>query len=241
MEPIFAIKREKDFRWTKSADRALNTLKKRLKTAPIIGYADFDEPFLLATDASDVAAGGCLMQKQGDRYVIIGHCSKLFDKTQRGWSTIEKELFAIKFSIETFEYFLSSRPFCIQSDHKPLTFIDKTNFKGSHKLRRWQMDLQNYDFVIQYIKGTDNRLADWLSRPGTKFTEGDPGDPKPAGKFCQLENSKLLVYIPSWCCPTDTKGKKLENLQIGADHDKLQAYFSTEGGLVNSGISTFLC
>ena len=102
------------------------------------------------------------------------------------------------------------------------------------------MDLANYNFTIQYIKGVDNRLADWLSRPGIKFTEADQGDSKPAGKFCQLENSKLLVYIPSWCCPTDTKGKKLENLEIGADY-AMTAYFAAENDIINSGLSTFLC
>ena len=243
MDPIFRVKREKAFLWTDEAQKALDKLKARLKSPPIIGYADFTLPFLLTTDASAEAAGGCLMQKQGDEYVIIGHCSKLFNSTERGWSTIERELFAIKFAIETFDYFLSAHPFVIQTDHKPLCWVDKTNFNGSHKLRRWQNELQNYRFCIQYIKGADNRLADWLSRPGVKFPDSGELDSKVAGKFCTLKGSDMVIYLPSWCCPKDSNGAKLENLQIDADYESL-VHFSTktdENDRINTGLSTFLC
>ena len=58
MEPLFAVKRQPEFSWTPAAEKALQRIKKRLCTAPVMGYADFKKPFLLATDASDIAAAG---------------------------------------------------------------------------------------------------------------------------------------------------------------------------------------
>ena len=239
MDPIFKVKREKEFLWTDSAQKALDKLKVRLKSQPVIGYADFDLPFLLCTDASAEAAGACLMQKQGQKVVIIGHCSKLFNSTERRWSTIERELFAIKFAIETFEYFLSARPFVVQTDHKPLIWVDKTNFNGSDKLKRWQIELSKYSFCIEYIKGVDNKLADWLSRPGVKFDNQGQSAPEVAGKFCKLKGSDLLVYIPSWCC-SNPQGRKLEELEVGDVFANL-AQFSGENDRVSRGLSAFLC
>ena len=45
---------------------AMNVLKGKVQTAPILVFPDFDKPFLLETDASKEGLGAVLSQKQND-------------------------------------------------------------------------------------------------------------------------------------------------------------------------------
>ena len=35
---------------------------------------------------------------------------------------------------------------------------------GSPKVKRWKMEIQEYDFHVEHIEGVDNHIADTLSR-----------------------------------------------------------------------------
>ena len=57
---------------------AVDILKRKIQSVPILVFPDFDKPFLLKTDASKEGLGAMLSQKQEDgRYhaVIFGSCS----------------------------------------------------------------------------------------------------------------------------------------------------------------------
>ena len=50
-------------RWGKEQDNAIDTLKSKLSTAPVLAYPDYSRPMHILTDASDVGIGGVLFQK----------------------------------------------------------------------------------------------------------------------------------------------------------------------------------
>ena len=69
--------------------------------------------------------------------------------------------------INKFEVFLFPKPFIIETDNTQVTgFIKNNKGKGvqARRLSRWQNLLSYYNFKIIHIKGTDNFLADFLSR-----------------------------------------------------------------------------
>ena len=45
---------------------AVDILKRKIQTTPILVFPDFDKPFLFKTDASKEGLGAILSQKQGD-------------------------------------------------------------------------------------------------------------------------------------------------------------------------------
>lgn len=53
------------------------------------------------------------------------------------------------------------RKFLLRTDHKPLTFI-MTSAKP--KCSRWALELSEYQFDIEHVKGCDNAVSDALSR-----------------------------------------------------------------------------
>lgn len=158
-------KREK-FVWCDKCQKAFQELKALLNSAPVLTAPVFNAPFKLAVDASDVAAGAVLLQedKSGVDHPVC-YFSKKFSKSQRNYSTIEKECFALVLALQHFEVYVtsSSLPIKVFSDHNPLVFLHKLKDKNQ-RLLRWSLMLQEYNLDITHIKGKDNVIADCLSR-----------------------------------------------------------------------------
>ena len=60
-----------------------------------------------------------------------------------------------------FEVYLFGRPFVIQTDHKPLMYIDNRLIDS---VMRWAILLQEYKYNIEAVPGKANHGPDFLSR-----------------------------------------------------------------------------
>ena len=199
MEPIFNLYRARKnsktkFVWTEEANEALNRVKTRLTSPPFISFPDPKLVYTLTTDASNEACGAVLMQIQNGKFRIISTASKTFSPTQRRWSTTEREAFGIVWAVEKYETFLMDKPFVIFTDHKSLCYIDRKQFSNP-KIANWQSKLARYRFSVQYLAGSQNVLADWLSR-------GDPAIRKYKKPIDRLRNesSENEKFRPSNLC-----------------------------------------
>lgn len=138
-----------------------------LKSAPVLSAPDFNRPFKIAVDASDVAAGDVLLQEdqEGIDHPVC-YFSRKFNKSQQNYSTIEKECLSLILALQNFEVYVSSpaAPIVVFSDHNLLVFLHKLKNKNQ-RLLRWSLLLSEYNMNIQHIKGLDNVIADCLSRP----------------------------------------------------------------------------
>lgn len=153
------------FEWREEEENAFQKLKTALTEAPILRFPSFEkeDEFQVITDASNTAIGSVLAQKNEKEQWIIAYASRQLNKAEINYSTTEKELLAVVWSIENFRHYLIGRQFTVQCDHKPLQWLAKT--KDTHgRLKRWSLKLLEYDFVIKYIPGKMNEAADFLSR-----------------------------------------------------------------------------
>lgn len=140
-----------------------NRCKKLLTTSHILQYPDFSKPFVLTTDASNYAIGAVLSQGPIGKDKPIAFASRTLAKAEENYSTIEKELLAIVWACKYFRPYLFGHKFTLYTDHQPLTYI--FNMKDpSSKLVRWRLSLEEYDYDIKYRKGSQNVVADGLSR-----------------------------------------------------------------------------
>ena len=137
--------------WEESQEIAFHILKQKLISQPILQYPDFSREFILTTDASNDGAGAVLSQEQIGKVLPVAYASRSFNKPERNYSTIEKELAAIVWGIKHFRPYLYGRKFKILSDHKPLTWIMSVKDPGSRL--RWRVQLEEYDYEIVYKSG----------------------------------------------------------------------------------------
>ena len=160
------LKKGTKFHWNENCQIAFDKLKAILMSTPVLLAPNFDKPFKLAVDASDLGAGAVLIQEDNNGIDHpVCYFSKKFNKHQKNYSTIEKECLALILAIQHFEVYVSSSltPIVVFSDHNPLTFLHKLKNKNQ-RLLRWSLMLQEYDLDIRHIKGKDNLIPDALSR-----------------------------------------------------------------------------
>ncbi|GKT20181.1 hypothetical protein ADUPG1_011686, partial [Aduncisulcus paluster] len=115
----------------------------------------------LFTDASDVGIGAVLVQGEDENRSVVSFISKTLTSVQRRWSVTEKECWAIVFAITQFERFLKGRHFDLFTDHRNLTFVQRS---PNAKITRWWLRIQEFSFSVHHVKGEENGAADCCSR-----------------------------------------------------------------------------
>ena len=154
------------FVWTDDCQLAFDKVKLLLQKSPVLKSPDYEKPFKLIIDSSDVGTGSVLVQEAPDGLDHpVSYFSKKFLKYQKNYSVVEKETLGLVLALEHFDVYLGSTPFKIKvyTDHNPLTFL-KTMKNKNQRLVRWSLALQEYNLEIQHIPGSENVVADALSR-----------------------------------------------------------------------------
>ena len=157
------LAKDTPFVFSSSCLVAFEALKKALVSAPIIQPPDWSIPFELMCDASDFAVGAVLGQRKEGKLHAIHYASKTLDQAQMNYSTTEKELLAVVFSIEKFRTYLVGSKVIVYSDHAALRYLLKKK-DAKPRLIRWILLLQEFDLEIRDKPGSENSVADHLSR-----------------------------------------------------------------------------
>nr|GEU57771.1 DNA-directed DNA polymerase [Tanacetum cinerariifolium] len=128
------LEKETSFVFSKDCIDAFETLKKKLIEALILLVPDWNLPLELMCDASDFTIGAVLVQRKTKHFQPIHYASKTRTEAQIHYTTTKKEMLAV-----------------VKQDAKL-------------RLIRWVILLQEFDIIIRNKKGTENLMADHLSR-----------------------------------------------------------------------------
>ena len=160
-------KNDVQFQWEHKHEKAFQSLKDAITTAPVLAHYSLTAETKVVVDASPWAIGAVLPQKQADdSYRLIAYGSRSVTDVEQKYGHIEKEALAIVYGCEHFHMYLYGRRFELETDHRPLEHIYRAkpqNKLTSARLKRWRIRLQEYDFNVIYRPGTSN-LAGPLSR-----------------------------------------------------------------------------
>jgi hypothetical protein len=131
-----------------------------LTSVLILKRPDYTKKYTVTTDTSDHAIGAVLSQEHGP----IAFLSKTFTDVERRWSIYDKKLFAIIYTLEKWQHYLRNNIlFEVITDNYASTFIQKQQ-RLSAKQARWVQTLEEFNFKIIHKPGTQNQVADALSR-----------------------------------------------------------------------------
>ncbi|XP_052746964.1 uncharacterized protein LOC128199832 [Bicyclus anynana] len=156
------LKKDTEWVWYPKHSEAIENLKKKLSSAPVLALYSLELPVVVSVDASAHAVGAVLLQAGRP----VEFASLTLTDTQVRYAQIEKEMLAIVFAVERFRQYLFGRQgIVVQSDHKPLEALcNKPLASVPCRLQRMMMRIQGYDLKVVYTPGKFMYIADTLSR-----------------------------------------------------------------------------
>ncbi|KAM1060285.1 hypothetical protein TB1_024212 [Malus domestica] len=157
------LQKDVTFDFNEECTTSFNQLKELLTTAPIIVPPDWSLPFELMCDAFDYALGSVLGQRKDKRPHVIYYASRTLNDAQLNYSTTKKELLAVVFALDKFRSYLIGTKVIVFIDHAALKYL-LTKKEAKPRLIRWTLLLQEFDIEIRDKKGSENVVADHLSR-----------------------------------------------------------------------------
>jgi hypothetical protein len=144
------------WKWGPEQQEAFDTMKKIISREVLLAYPDFNEEFVIHTDASHTQLGAVISQKGRP----IAFYSRKLKPEQTRYTTTERELLSIVETLKEFRNILLGQKLVVHTDHKNLTC---KNF-NTERVMRWRLILEEYGPELRYIKGENNIVADALSR-----------------------------------------------------------------------------
>ena len=166
-KPLYdLLKKNRKWSWGEIEQNAFNTLKDKLCEYPIVRLPDIERPFILHTDASNIAIGAILAQKDDNNAeYVIEYASKSLKSFEMNFGITEKECLAVVWAIKYFHYYLFGVKFTVVTDHSALHWLLTLKKDPTGRLARWSTILQSYKFEVIHRKGKLHNNVDAISRP----------------------------------------------------------------------------
>ncbi len=157
--------------WGEKEQSAFETVKAALMKPPVLAFANYNEPFILHTDASGFGLGAILYQKQEGLERVIAYASRGLRPSEKNYPAHKREFLALKWAVtDKFADYLQGTKFEVVTDNNPLTYI-LTKAKLDATSQRWVASLANFDFSISYKSGKLHTDVDSLSRHPNLLSE----------------------------------------------------------------------
>jgi hypothetical protein len=160
---------------------SFRSLQSSLCSPPTLAFPNFDQPFHLHTDASDVGLGAALAQLHDGHARPVAYASRTLSAAESNYTVTEKECLAVVWALRKYHCYLHGSTTLLFTDHEALRWLN-TKDQPKGRVARWIMELQEYDLTIHHRKGAANQDADALSRtPATAAAQlsNDPPSYRP--------------------------------------------------------------
>jgi len=142
--------------WGEEQKQAFANVKRMICKEAILAFPNFNEEFVIYTDASNYQLGGVITQQKRP----LAFYSRKLKDAQTRYTTTERELLSIVEILKEFRTILLGQKIIVYTDHKNLIYNDLQ----TDRVLRWRLLLEEYGVDIRYIKGVKNIVADVLSR-----------------------------------------------------------------------------
>lgn len=114
----------KKFECNEEMTVAFETLKERLTPPPVPAFPEFECPFIVESDDSNVDIDAFkARKKENGKIHRVQYASRKMNAVERDYSACEREILAVIFAFRKFRaYLLSTGPFKLMTDHQTLRY-----------------------------------------------------------------------------------------------------------------------
>jgi hypothetical protein len=129
----------------------------------VLSLPDVEQEFIINCDASYSGLGSVLQQKRKFGLRPVAYASRTLQPNKQKFCITELECLSVVWAVQKFLPYFEESHFTVETDHKALqSILDLKETCG--RVKRWAMQLASIDCTITYRRGTQNLVADALSR-----------------------------------------------------------------------------
>jgi len=163
-EPLYSLLRKgQKFVWTQRQQKAFDTLKTRLATAPVLALPVDDATTIVDCDASDTGLGAVLSMVINGEERPLAYASRTYSKQEINYCITRREMLSMIFALKQFRQYCLGRHIIVRTDHAPLISIQTTPTPSAQTCR-WLDFLAEYSMEIRHRPGARHGNADGCSR-----------------------------------------------------------------------------
>lgn len=158
------LKKDCPWEWSDKQENAMNFIKTSLVTRPILAIFNPNLKTEVHTDASKIGLAGILIQINNENNKqVVAYYSRQNTALEQKYHSYELETLAALESLRHFRVYLVGIKFKLVTD---CSAIRSTAVKRDiiPRIGRWWMELQDYDFDVEYRPGAKMTHVDCLSR-----------------------------------------------------------------------------
>lgn len=207
--------------WTPATEKAFEQTKKDLADATLLHHPVANSELILYTDASDIAIGAALHQRNNDELQPLAFFSRKLKSAETRYSAYDRELLAIQQAVSHFRNFIEGQRCIVYTDHKPLIYMyTKKADKESPRQSRAIDFISQFVTEIRHVPGQSNVMADLLSRACD-----DTKSLSTSSTTCPTTSSTTSATISA---TTNTLDYDEVNLEQGIDDELVQLLARTD-------------
>ena len=199
--------------------KAFQDLRSVLLKNLLLQNVDPDKPYVLCVDASGSTIGGSVNQlidtnrmptKEdvlSKKVKPVAFFSKKLTPGQRDkWCIHEKEMYAIIMMLRKYAGWVGSQPVLVVTDHSSLTKwmteVLATPTGPTGRQARWHQLMAHFDVYVEYITGTQNLVADAMTRLAYPAGGGFKDDSKHGGheETVQVHKDEVQYRMEERAC-----------------------------------------
>lgn len=169
------LRKNARFVWSEREQNAFDKLIKALVAHVTLANFNNSDPVIVKTDASKTGVAAMLLQRQANEWRLISCCSRRLNDAEENYPITELEGLAVVYALNKLRPYLLGRHFKIITDHSALC-VWNTKDPTSARLKRWALTLSEFDYEIQYTRGSTQADVDCLSRAPADDAELEPDD-----------------------------------------------------------------
>jgi RNase H-like domain found in reverse transcriptase len=181
----------KPITWTAECQTAFERLKAAMASYPVLRVVDPNKPFVLNTDASNVAIGAVLQQEdESGELHPVAYFSQRLTPAEEKYPAHEREGLAVVRSCAHFRPYILRKHVLVRLDNRGIKELFVGPNAGSDRVVRWREYVQAFELEFQHVPGVQNVVADGLSRSGVHTVEASSSDSKE-----YVVNDELLTQV----------------------------------------------
>lgn len=209
------LKKDTPWIWGTTQEDAFQKVRQLLIDRPVLALYDPKAETEIHTDASKVGLAGILLQRNSDGVLQpVSFFSRKTSTDERKMHSYELETLAVVATLNRFRVYLVGIPFKILTDCNALrSTLTKRDLIP--RIARWWVQLQEYDFAIEYRPGVRMSHADALSR--------NPVD-LPSSEYHVLDVLPVQQTDRDWIATVQTADEEVKKIKdILSDPSSAQA------------------